>query len=405
MLVYLALGVCALAAIVTEDKVRGFHFASDVVTRRYAALTLLCAVSVLYSDNRASAILVVVRMGIALCTLAIFARFFRSKNEILRATKLFVIATTAYLAYIIYHHDFQTPVFSAGGVNTISYIALAGVALVLFLWSSGYRLFGLALPVCLFALVLTTSQKTNIAAFVMMVVLVLAYLLRRSSLHSMLRSLSLVAFLTGVSWWVWHLPVLEWATGRTSRRVTVTAMAIAGEDWHEGAHDVLFRESLIADGLRYYLQSPLIGYGINGFRELNGRETGQFTYSHNTPIELLVGVGPLGLFLYYGILYAAMRRLWPRRNARDYQIRVLFLATLLAFVIIGMGQDMYYNEFLAFLLSVTVGFSRFGPMAREAAVPTRPRTRVNGGSLHSRHVPWAQVGLSLDCGNGRMARS
>lgn len=61
----------------------------------------------------------------------------------------------------------------------------------------------------------------------------------------------------------------------------------------------LLRERYIEVGAEAFKKSPLFGYGINTYREINQIVTGHHTYSHNNFIEIAVGLGIIGLISYY----------------------------------------------------------------------------------------------------------
>jgi len=56
------------------------------------------------------------------------------------------------------------------------------------------------------------------------------------------------------------------------------------------------RKNLILLGLRIFQDQPIMGYGLDTFRFLSGGQ-----YAHNNFIELLVGVGFFGFFLFYSM--------------------------------------------------------------------------------------------------------
>ena len=61
----------------------------------------------------------------------------------------------------------------------------------------------------------------------------------------------------------------------------------------------LLRAEYIEVGWEAFKENPILGYGINNYRLINLQATGHQTYSHNNFIEILVGIGIVGFFIYY----------------------------------------------------------------------------------------------------------
>lgn len=83
----------------------------------------------------------------------------------------------------------------------------------------------------------------------------------------------------------------------------------------------------ISEGWKGFLESPILGYGINSFRYYYG------FYSHNNFIEILYGFGILGFCVYYSMHVRLLRKL-----------------------IINFKNNMYLIFFLFILLSMDFGF-------------------------------------------------
>ena len=113
------------------------------------------------------------------------------------------------------------------------------------------------------------------------------------------------------------------------------------------------RMLMIDYGITWFKQNPLIGYGLNNYRTLLGRATGRTTYSHNNYVELLVGVGVIGTFIYYYIYVHIIRKLF--KFARKKEITAaLFFALMVVLVIIEYGLVSYYGNLMQ--LVVCLGY-------------------------------------------------
>lgn len=91
------------------------------------------------------------------------------------------------------------------------------------------------------------------------------------------------------------------------------------------------RVFLLFWGIDWFLEKPLLGHGINCFRVLSNQTpmfAGKNFYAHNNYIELLVGVGIIGLIIYYSFL---IRLLLISYSQKSYlgKVSVVLIITIL----------------------------------------------------------------------------
>src|SRR5690606_23295100 len=55
--------------------------------------------------------------------------------------------------------------------------------------------------------------------------------------------------------------------------------------------------------IRYFNEAPLFGHGYFNFSSLFGHDKGVAMYSHNNFIETIVGLGIVGITLYYSLYF------------------------------------------------------------------------------------------------------
>jgi len=84
------------------------------------------------------------------------------------------------------------------------------------------------------------------------------------------------------------------------------------------------RRALRDMGLRWFIERPFFGYGMNTFEPMCGQVTGQYWYSHNNYVEILVGTGIVGLITYYWY-YIWMFMKSVRKQYRNYAVGVSLL--------------------------------------------------------------------------------
>lgn len=93
---------------------------------------------------------------------------------------------------------------------------------------------------------------------------------------------------------------------------------------HEKDTSTELREGYTNLAINIWLQSPLIGVGINNFAVLNTLSQG--SYSHNNYAELLAGVGIVGFLLYYYPLYRLVKK--KCNNSIQRMLRIVVIVML-----------------------------------------------------------------------------
>lgn len=169
----------------------------------------------------------------------------------------------------------------------------------------------------------------------------------RFSIRSVIISLMLVGLIYGIS--------VSGVLDRSTRRAINTILLVLFNDsqYQAGAAgSVELRGLFLEKGIQYWLDSPIFGHGLNNYRYLFNEDFGTFTYSHSTPIELIVGLGAVGFGLFYFFLFKLLRKgissFWQNKSFFDYFLVVAFSC----FVIIGLGQRIYSDYVFFVFLSV-----------------------------------------------------
>lgn len=106
------------------------------------------------------------------------------------------------------------------------------------------------------------------------------------------------------------------------------------------------RLTMIRDGWRLFLEKPLLGHGLNAFRELVDYKM----YSHNNYIEILVSLGIVGFVWYFGFLLLLVFQGGKQLlNGKRTNSIVLSLALICTFFVDYMGRVHFYNEVTHFI--------------------------------------------------------
>ncbi|MBE6270416.1 MAG: O-antigen ligase family protein [Prevotella ruminicola] len=117
------------------------------------------------------------------------------------------------------------------------------------------------------------------------------------------------------------------------------------------------RQLLALKGLEWWQDNPILGVGINCFKELSNVDPlfrGKHWYAHNNYVELLVDVGVVGFFLYYrGVYYLLRESLKKKSNAMSF----VFIMTIMVLVL-DTGNVSYYDMRVQLLIVILFGILR-----------------------------------------------
>ena len=108
---------------------------------------------------------------------------------------------------------------------------------------------------------------------------------------------------------------------------------------------------MILRGLEWAKERPLLGYGMANYQDLFGTVTTKNMYSHNNYIEILVGMGIVGLCLYY-LMYVSIIAKDCKNVRRSYHARVSLMLILLLLVL-----EIGLVSYLEIFTQITVGIA------------------------------------------------
>ena len=119
-------------------------------------------------------------------------------------------------------------------------------------------------------------------------------------------------------------------------------------------NSALVRTLMWKSGFSQFLETPLLGIGINNGQEVALRSVGYRFYLHNEYLEILVGTGLLGASFYFGILFCLLRKLYINFENGD-NLAATMIAIIVARLISYMGNVSYYDKsYYQFLLACII---------------------------------------------------
>ncbi|HAU65921.1 TPA: hypothetical protein DCW61_01095 [Candidatus Uhrbacteria bacterium] len=110
------------------------------------------------------------------------------------------------------------------------------------------------------------------------------------------------------------------------------------------------RLNLLKNGILFFAEKPLLGYGIGNYIEL----VSIGLYSHNNYLELLVGGGGVGLIIYYSLYLSLFSHMKKQRKMTDYSIVLFLIFSLLYFDLISVS---YYSEISSLILTIVYAYA------------------------------------------------
>lgn len=123
-----------------------------------------------------------------------------------------------------------------------------------------------------------------------------------------------------------------------------------GGDAEDGS--ISSRRVLRDMGMRWFIERPILGYGMNTFEPMCGQATGQYWYSHNNFVEILVGTGIVGFITYYTLyLWLFLKSL--KRRYKNYAVGI---SLLLPILFSETGLVSYKTFIIQFILMIITAF-------------------------------------------------
>ncbi len=284
--------------------------------------------------------------------------YINSFNKIKKIVIYFVISGIIISIFILFNVNFsQIKRYGEefGNVNAIGMIIglSATFCFYLILNQKKHWCF-LPFSVMIIAIFLTGSRKALL--FVLMNILFIEYSINRRSLKKIVKFLVIsIIFIAFIYYLVFNIPFFYKIIGK---RMEALFVFILEKDVTEDS--INERSYMFKVGLKFFLNKPIFGYGLDNYRILyknvpGGRET----YSHNNFIELMTGIGIFGVIFYYITHIIVLKDLLTCvRKTSDKIIYFTFIAIIISYILLSPSFVYYDNKHFSFLLSVASVMNR-----------------------------------------------
>lgn len=322
--------------------VRG-KFIMEKHTVWYAAFSLLCAVSCLYSEYPLASRTMIFEMFKVLLFSLMFLNMINNEKRLQIAMTVITISII-----ILYLHLDSTGQLEAegrlgqdltGNANTFAAIFMIGafcsVYFVYFAKNKSFKILALILFVLqLYAIALAGSRKFFLMPVALIGVLKI-FSTGKSKRKFLFRNVIIAAAILFVTWWaLFNVGFLYDAIGY---RMEGMVAAITGEGEADASAEV--RMEMIRKGIELWKTSPLVGHGIDTYKNLSG----YYVYSHNNYTELLCNLGLVGVAVYYWFIPSLA---WKLIKHKQMGMRRWYWAIALICLLIFDYGAVTYNMYL-----------------------------------------------------------
>lgn len=204
------------------------------------------------------------------------------------------------------------------------------------------RIIFLIIGVGMFILVLLSGSRK---CMIMLPIPILFFLYKKNIKYFFISIPVGIAVIIGLYYLIMNVPILYSVMGyRMEDLFNIISGNITGSE-------DMSRAILLEYGLQWFKERPIIGYGLNAFRELSNQTSifaGRNFYAHNNYIELLVDVGLVGTLLYYSFVIYVFKNIHKQKGfllnwTKIFLILILFL---------GVGMVFYYNGMMNFIIAI-----------------------------------------------------
>lgn len=298
------------------------------------AFAFFCFLSSVWSLSPSSSIQQGITITEIMICLAVFQICFQDKDgvwKMLNAVKWAGFVVVIY-SFIVYGIDGMRAVLASGGrlgtefanINSIGMVAAISVIIVIYEQLYFRRnfisiLFGILNVVVIAA---SGSRKAFLMMLIGLIFLLLFKLVTKNILKTVIRYIILAAGLIVALQLILSLDMFSGVMGRMDGFWAL----ITGEGEVDASTQE--RDLLIQIGWKYFLQSPIIGFGMGASGTILNQTIGKNTYFHNNYIEVMCGGGIFALILYYS-MYVYCIYFLLRTRLRDPLSKLVIILILI----------------------------------------------------------------------------
>lgn len=325
------------------------------------------AVSLIYSINRSytlTALLTVLSRGMLFTLLISRINTYKQLAELL---KLFVICNIINTLYLVYRVDVTTLGVSRIGAGTVdsdvtwnsnaigNLLAFCVFTIIMLLTRKQYQGYKRGLMYAVIAgfvvIILLCGSRT---ALLLLITLPLLYYLFTSNIRNGIKRVLVIALaLVGVFWILLNVTPVYNVLGIRVERLVNSVLGISTVT--DGS--ISSRNMLIRLGNEWFRESPIWGNGMYTFMHKSAAVMYYAWYAHNNYLEIAVGLGVIGLIIYYWYYLYIVKSAFADKSNNGR----LVLSTMIVIIVAEYGTVAFKSfiyQFAICILSIMITLSK-----------------------------------------------
>ena len=310
----------------------------------YVSFSILGALSFFYALNGDYVLTDLYVLFVSLLLSFSFIQYSQNISNVKRIFSFFTYLPILPIAYLFVSGELnasserlgQSTFGNANNLAMVMMVSLFCVTWFIIYGKKKYVIVNIGLAIIyLYVTALTGGRKFFLMPFIFLLILLLFKLWRDKKFSSVLLVLFFVVILLTSAWAVINIPLLFNSIGvRFEGLFNFLTGDLAASDT-----STLNRYILIVNGWKWFLERPILGFGLNNYSGLYSDMWGA-SYAHNNYIELMVDLGLIGILFYYSYYIFLISKLLKIQNDntgfRDY-----FLALIIVLLIFEIGAVTY----------------------------------------------------------------
>lgn len=343
-------------------KCNGGRVYFDKVLGGFGLFTVLCFLSVLYSEYKSDALSKSKTLLLIWIMSFVLYNYLVNTNNYKILINAMLLAGLAYSVYVIQFYGFSEyfnmllTVDRVGrditNVNVIGSISSTTFLLCIYfaLYRKKYIFYAVSILPAITAF--GSGSRKALASIVLSVFILLVFKYKREkSLASFLKIVFIGIIAFAILKYMLSLPEFATISNRFEGLID-TFMGTGGTE-----HSALKRELMTKYGLKEAFNHIVLGHGIGNSKIVTLKYFGYATYLHNNYVELLFGVGAFGLFVYYLMYVYLIKKIYKLVKLKSEFSEVL-LSMLIIQLIMDYGRVAYYSKETYILIIAAAVFIR-----------------------------------------------
>ena len=311
----------------------------------YGSFLVLSLISMLWATYPANSMLVMSRIVQSLVVTFCMAQHYATRSGLMRCVKVLACAG-AFVTFFCFiktpYSDWFSGEFGAAvtklNANTVGMIFTASILVSFYLaFYCNIKQYWVVTAVQLFAIILTSSRKSAIAAVFGIVMLIIMRSRRRTLMWRILLAAGIAVVLYFI---IMTVPELYSSIG-----VRFDSMFDHFSN-NSTDYSITLRQSFINNAQDMFFEKPLLGYGINNFIVQMNFRGGVANYAHNNYYEILADLGITGFVLFYSYYAYLLYILIKTCRSTNASLAKLMLTVLVIIMICEYGLVTYYSIYI-----------------------------------------------------------